>query len=660
MTMDEKVLCFAGAAFRRALERAGCRKPQSTAVFPFQIGSRAASLHHEGSDYDLAVKLSDAEYQLRGLDLLGLFAQEVRNGAGSKVSCVHVEWENSTAKFRCMGCDVSLLVCSDLHFFSAVTSTMIQRDLFSERPAARELFVEFMAMLRSHGVGNVRGRVGDKLKSAPAALMFSCFYTEGDDLEAICLKLSHFDFQTQRLEYIDRRVQQQKRTMFDYSEPVVITLDGRNSASRVSWPVYAKFLHTMATVVKVQSPVAGIDAFHLLLQPNVLGQRLSLVRLRYDDIGGVHVFDGSSVSDIVILVLSGAGNNTDQRFPFQYRAKIVVTTSIEWDADATALAPLFIALKNFIASTFQGCRIYLVCISRGVSACLSLASVYPSYVWGQFSGIVFVAGALVERDDGNHECLNQLVSQMPERAISLSVLSKTDSTTKWRGQKSWSLSKKNEYLLYGNLHERLPAAVFSATLAEADLSHSELSGRIGYYTECVVNGCAVHAVPQLSAPVCACAWYKVLVESYLAAPPEPGEDVVHARSLPVNTALGNPALAPAVCARSADARGLVRARFCSANESIRDHREHGASDITRCAKGQCIYPPACLELTVQPIHSSSGADAIRVLCSFREHVNSMVLVSGETSSYKSTELRHEIMFFKRTRKKTMHFCGAGA
>ena len=82
--MDEKILCFAGAAVRRAL--AGCHGLETTSMFPFQIGSRAAKLHHEGSDYDLAVQLSDEEYQLQGLDLLGRFAREVRNGAGAKVS----------------------------------------------------------------------------------------------------------------------------------------------------------------------------------------------------------------------------------------------------------------------------------------------------------------------------------------------------------------------------------------------------------------------------------------------------------------------------------------------------------------------------------------------------------------------------------------------
>ena len=107
--MDEKILCFAGAAVRRAL--AGCYGLETTSLFPSQIGSRAALLHHEGSDYDLAVQLSDEEYQLQGLDLLGRFSRELRNGTGAKVSCLDVQWENSTVKCRCMGCDVSLLVC---------------------------------------------------------------------------------------------------------------------------------------------------------------------------------------------------------------------------------------------------------------------------------------------------------------------------------------------------------------------------------------------------------------------------------------------------------------------------------------------------------------------------------------------------------------------
>ena len=353
--MDEKILCFAGAAFRRALERVGA----SSSVFPFQIGSRAAGLHHDKSDYDLAVQLSDEEYKLRGLDLLGLFVREVRNGAGCKVSGVHVEWANNTAKFRCMGCDVSLLVCSKLQYATAVTSTKIQKALFVDLPAGRRLFVEFMAMLRSAGVGNSRGKVCDKLKSAPAACMFAAFYLEGDDLQAICLKILHLDFQLHMLEYIDGRMQQQRRQMFSNAEPLVIRVDGVNSASRVSWPVFARFLHTMATATKMHSPVGIVGGEPLALRPSVLGQSLFLVRLGCDDFGGVHVFDGSCASDVVVLVFSGAANDTKQSFPFQYRAKVVLTTSIEWDADATALAPLVLAIQGFIASRYIGCRFSL-------------------------------------------------------------------------------------------------------------------------------------------------------------------------------------------------------------------------------------------------------------------------------------------------------------
>ena len=39
--------------------------------------------------------------------------------------------------------------------------------------------MEFMAVLRSVGVGNVRGTVGDTSECAPAVFLFSLFYGEG-------------------------------------------------------------------------------------------------------------------------------------------------------------------------------------------------------------------------------------------------------------------------------------------------------------------------------------------------------------------------------------------------------------------------------------------------------------------------------------------------
>lgn len=112
--MGVQILCFAGAAFRRALWRAGCIAPVSRSAFLFETGNGAALLHHEGRDHDLAEQFWDGGCHLRGLDLLGLFAQKVGSGAGSNVSRAKFEWEGGIANFRCMACGVRLVVCGQL------------------------------------------------------------------------------------------------------------------------------------------------------------------------------------------------------------------------------------------------------------------------------------------------------------------------------------------------------------------------------------------------------------------------------------------------------------------------------------------------------------------------------------------------------------------
>ena len=468
------------------------------------MGSRAYQLACVTSDLDLyaalPVALMDHRHDiLRTLATQLVASQQSLRGMKGPV----LQGNNDTLKWmHPSGLHASLLLSSQEVVDGALAATRILQR-FAERysgwlPIIRDL----LCRLRGMGALNPHGRasVQQHLKTAPFCLLAAALVEHGThraespDSHWLLAQLSSFRADALRVQF-DDRVAAILARHHETHPPLLIKVNGRNSAGRVTHPVWARFQLCCRQLLgggvcpcSSITPSDYVAAWHGLSPGSGGTFRFSVSSsvwwgLPKDDMvvataSWGHRLRPPDACCHVLAIFTGTANETYAHVN-GYDLVLQFTWCLNWESNPVWAPKALLGVLQVVRSHFAAARLDVLGISRGVQAVLcSFDSSHGivAELTSILGSVVLAGGCLWQRQDPGItqrvlQGLSQYEASSGQKPVLINVVSEMDGSTSKRG--TYSAGRSNVRVDYGDLAEQL-APHTSHTVVHLLSSHGDV------------------------------------------------------------------------------------------------------------------------------------------------------------------------------------------
>ena len=396
-----------------------------------RMGSREYGCAVQSSDLDLYLMIPDdwARHAKTIRILLCHALEESEEAKDGKEAPVD-QTENATLKWTSKeyDLDVSLLVAKKAVVNIAVSATLCLKSHFLYNTTAQETVRMTLRRLREAGVLNAHGRkasVNQSLKTTPAALLCAAIMKENDfdgsvpissQCECLLRRLSEFDATANCVNYDliqkDATCAVGSDARYDGCFPLRIMRRGKNSASRLTFPQWARFqyvCHRLSTVSGVGLFKSFGEGGTVELTPSAnLPRHVPLHlpeswdwvhRPQEEDFIVLSVWPGRGEG--TLLVASGTGNEAEYKIE-GYKWIVAVTWCKDYTSNPRWFPDMLIAVAKNICEP-NGERLDVLGLSRGVQAFMLCFDMGPDERINTLANIlgkvVLAGGCIWQRQD---------------------------------------------------------------------------------------------------------------------------------------------------------------------------------------------------------------------------------------------------------------------